>query len=105
MCCEEIFLWNIKNELNEPKLLISEMFSLQKYGPKCQQAECLPITNEIKEIFLRAHNEKRNLIAQGKGDGIFRGKTASRMATLVSSLVLSFNWIISVFFTLYLRHS
>lgn len=76
------------------------MFSPQKYGKKCQQAECLPITNEIKEIFLRDHNEKRSLIAQGKGDGIFRGKTASRMATLVSGFILWFDWLIPDFFLL-----
>lgn len=44
----------------------------------------VPITDELKEVFLKGHNEKRSLVAQGKLDGNFFNKPAARMATLVS---------------------
>lgn len=55
------------------------------FGAACKNAEYIPITDEMKKWFLKGHNEKRNLIAQGKLGGVFE-ETASRMATIVSLL-------------------
>lgn len=61
---------------------------IQKYGAKCQHAQCMPMTKELKEEFLNGHNEKRSMYATGQGAGIFYQRTASRMATLVSDMAL-----------------
>lgn len=47
----------------------------------------VPITDEIKEAILRGHNENRDIVAQGKLDGVFLNQTASRMTTLVSDFL------------------
>lgn len=45
----------------------------------------VPITNEIKEVILNGHNEKRNLVAEGRAFGVLLNEAATRMTTLVSN--------------------
>lgn len=63
---------------------------LQKLSSACPpDTTYVPITDKIKEAFLTKLNEKRNLVAEGKLDGVFLDKTAIRMPTLVSN----FKWV------------
>lgn len=47
----------------------------------------MPITDELKQLFLDGHNKFRNELALGKTGHIFDKKTAADMATVVSIYV------------------
>ncbi|XP_055306255.1 scoloptoxin SSD552-like [Sitodiplosis mosellana] len=51
-----------------------------KFGRNCQNASHVPITREIRELFLNEHNAKRSLVAKGR---FFWNSAATRMATVV----------------------
>lgn len=53
---------------------------------RCNPGESyVNMNDEFKEALLNGHNKKRSLVGQGKLDGVFSGKAATRMATLVSN--------------------
>lgn len=58
----------------------------QKFSSNCKNAKYIPITNQMKQLFLDIHNKLRNDQALGKTGHIFT-KTASDMATLVSTAI------------------
>lgn len=61
-------------------------FLKQKFSSNCIDAKYVPITDELKKLFLDGHNKIRNEQALGKTGHIFR-KTVADMATVVSILV------------------
>lgn len=68
------------------------------FGPACpSNAKIINFTKSLQEIVLKAHNNYRNSIANGK---LGRYKKAGRMATLVSmALIMSFlhwRWFFSI---------
>ncbi|XP_055308103.1 venom allergen 3-like [Sitodiplosis mosellana] len=52
----------------------------QTFGPLCDKASSVSIDDEIRNQFLKGHNERRSFVAQGKLGGFF--KPAVRMATI-----------------------
>lgn len=55
---------------------------IQAFSSNCRKPEYVPITDEIKAMFVNGHNKLRNQQALGQTGGIFSDPAAD-MATMV----------------------
>lgn len=65
-------------------------FAFQNFTSNCNNAEFIPTTDDLRTIFVDEHNTRRITAALGQVNGVFAGKSATRMAEMVCKLILIF---------------
>lgn len=65
--------------------MCTSFWKLKQFSGNCRDASIVPITNSLRQRFLRGHNQRRSFVARGKLGGFYR--PAARMATIVSTKI------------------
>lgn len=62
---------------------------LKEFGSKCKDAKYVPMTDELKQVFIDETNKYRNQHALGKTGGVFKDQAAD-MGAVVTKFLASY---------------